>query len=457
MKEEEKKKTIEELKILAQKVKKLKQDGFRQKRPIVIEFSGSPKSGKTSCINSLDFFLKRHGFHVYVVQERASVCPVSNKQSPMFNIWTSCMSLANMIGKLENENYSDDVLILDRGIFDALCWFQWLYNTKKMEFDLKKSTESFLLHFAKNIDIVFVFTATPEVSIKREFANQLTDLRGRIMNEDVLQQYRDAVEQTIKLHKSDFRDNIITIDTTKPDQDEVGKDVTKKTLDSLHDLLMEKIGYFIKTNELIEQLSEKKLFEYDELDSLLHSNRLLFGLRNEVENNDDFLQIIPIAVITNGKNEVLVAKKKNNVVSKDSPERNRPLLWFGGHTRESDCIRRDDSFLKICKSTLHRELKEELGIEVDLDNKKPIVLFTPEIKKSRKHLAICFKIDIDETTKIKLDPFELVQKTGTSKSGNYVKAEDIVNKELEDWSVLILDWYFGLHSSQLDINFTDSQ
>ena len=53
----DRKKVIKELQTLAESVLNLKSE-HRQKRPIVIEFSGSPKAGKTSCINSLELFLK---------------------------------------------------------------------------------------------------------------------------------------------------------------------------------------------------------------------------------------------------------------------------------------------------------------------------------------------------------------------------------------------------------------
>ena len=86
--EQERQEIIDCLKQHASEVKKLKET-HRKRRPIVIEFSGSPKAGKTSCINSLRQFLKRNGFEVEIIQERASVCPVSDKRSPMFNVWTS--------------------------------------------------------------------------------------------------------------------------------------------------------------------------------------------------------------------------------------------------------------------------------------------------------------------------------------------------------------------------------
>lgn len=98
----ERKTIIKELQKIAESVLSLKSER-RQKHPIVIEFSGSPKAGKTSCINSLELFLKRNGFTVRIVQERASVCPVSNKQSPMFNLWTACTSLSGLIGTLEDK------------------------------------------------------------------------------------------------------------------------------------------------------------------------------------------------------------------------------------------------------------------------------------------------------------------------------------------------------------------
>ena len=71
---DDRKKLIKDLQKLAEEVMELRGE-HRQKRPIVIEFSGSPKAGKTSCINSLEIFLKRNGFSVSIVQERASVCP----------------------------------------------------------------------------------------------------------------------------------------------------------------------------------------------------------------------------------------------------------------------------------------------------------------------------------------------------------------------------------------------
>ena len=324
---QERKKMIRELQELAENVLLLKSE-HRQKRPIVIEFSGSPKAGKTSCINSLELFLKRNGFSVKVIQERASVCPVSDKQSPMFNIWTSCMSLAGLIGTLEDKTSTVDVLILDRGIFDALCWFEWLSATGKMEDNQKFRTEQFLLmeELIKSIDIVFAFCVEPHISIEREYANLLTDKIGTIMNKSVLEEYLCAIRRTIE-NKNIYFHSVFEIDTSNKVQDEVGKEVTTKTLETLKDLLMERIGYIEKTEQFADVIFANKVIEYNDLITLLPSMK--FDLREAVEANANFIQPLPIAVITNKeKNKVLVIKKNKSAVSTTSPEKDKHLVYI---------------------------------------------------------------------------------------------------------------------------------
>lgn len=442
---DERKVIIKELQKLAEEVLALKLE-HRQKRPIVIEFSGSPKAGKTSCINSLELFLKRNGFSVSIVQERASVCPVSDKQSPMFNLWTACMSLAGLIGTLENKKNQVDVLILDRGIFDALCWFQWLVCNKKMEEKQKEVTENFLLmeELVKCVDIVFAFCVSPDISIEREYATLLTDKLGSIMNQKVLGEYLEAIEDTIT-NRSKFFHKVFKIETSNKNQDEVGKEVTTITLETLKDLLMERIGYFEKNEILNEILLSKQIFSDDKLTDVLSS--IKFDLRNIVEDNSNYIQPIPIAVITNiEKNKVLVIKKNRNAVSIDSPERDKILLYIGGHSRYEDSTEvTSHDFVSICKSTLKREIKEEIGISIAMNGIRPFYIYTPSNERSKKHLAVCFVISLDEEgIKLHLDSHELIQNKGKSKSGRFLTIDEICQEpELEQWSEMILKQCFN--------------
>ena len=441
---QERKKMIRELKDLSENVLLLKSE-HRQKRPIVIEFSGSPKAGKTSCINSLELFLKRNGFSVKVIQERASVCPVSDKQSPMFNIWTSCMSLAGLIGTLEDKTSTVDVLILDRGIFDALCWFEWLSATGKMEDNQKFRTEQFLLmeELIKSIDIVFAFCVEPHISIEREYANLLTDKIGTIMNKSVLEEYLCAIRRTIE-NKNIYFHSVFEIDTSNKVQDEVGKEVTTKTLETLKDLLMERIGYIEKTEQFADVIFANKVIEYNDLITLLPSMK--FDLREAVEANANFIQPLPIAVITNKeKNKVLVIKKNKSAVSTTSPEKDKHLVYIGGHSRYEDKTESNSKeFISICKTALKREIKEEIGIAVALKNINPVFIYSNDNPTSQKHIAVCFIVPVDEETiKLRLDSHELILNKGKSKSGKFLDFYEIQQLELEDWSKTILKYFFN--------------
>jgi pantothenate kinase-related protein Tda10 len=58
-----------------------------KRRPFIIEFAGTPKSGKTTTISAIHQFLKRNGVMVSTFQERASVAPLVDKGTAFFNTW----------------------------------------------------------------------------------------------------------------------------------------------------------------------------------------------------------------------------------------------------------------------------------------------------------------------------------------------------------------------------------
>ena len=448
---EDRKKIIKDLQILAEDVYKLKQER-RQKRPIVIEFSGSTKAGKTSCITSLELFLRRNGFSVKIVHERASLCPVSDKQSPMFNTWTASTSLAGMIGVLKDKNSRVDVLILDRGIFDSLCWFQWLASTGKMEKKQQQITENYYLmnEFVKNIDIVFAFCAKPEVSIDREYAHLLTEIEGTIMKESVLKKYIEAIK-VVQKEKGNHFHKIFTIDTSDKDQNAVGKEVTEITLKTIKDVLMERIGYIDANSNFMKQLQEKKISYIN--NDIVQYPSIQFDLREQVESNNDLVQPIPIAVITNAdETKVLVIRKRKESVSQESPEKDKVLPYVGGHTRKEDYNELSASdFIGVCRETLKREVNEEIGISIAVDDIKPTYIYTPNTQVSSKHFAVCFKVPIDEkTTKLSLDKNELMMSKGKSISGKFIELNKLPLEKFETWGLSIMRHYFGMDVNTLE-------
>ncbi len=436
------KENISKLEKLAKEVLLLK-NLHRQRRPIIIEFCGSPKAGKTSSINSLNIFLKRNGFKTSVLTERASICPISDKESPVFNTWT-CTTTINEINRIMDMANSSptpennlDIIMCDRGIFDAICWFRWLQNRDKMEqIEYDVMTKFALLErWQKNIDLVYVFLTNPEVSIEREYANLLTEKRGSIMREDILAEYKFAVNETIERYKNTFR-AIRAKDTTQINQNDLSYEITEQTLITLKEMLMEKIGYFnIRNISLSEGINDFSVIPND-------INSINFDLREKVESTIDYIQPIAVAAITSkdGK-KILCVKKTAKSTEKSSPESGHNLLYVGGHMRMEDKTANCSTFQDILRNTLKRELFEELGVSIAIDKKQaPTVLYTPDSKKSKKHLAFVFKISLDEKTKLNLDAYELVQKKGGTKSGTFIAFNEITNDDMkfESWSKTIL-------------------
>lgn len=431
---------IDKLENLAQEVLKLK-NLHRQRRPIIIEFCGSPKAGKTSSITALNIFLKRNGFKTTILTERASICPISDKESPIFNVWTCSATINEINEKMDEANTASegnlDIILCDRGIFDALCWFRWLKSRDKMseeEYDVLTQF-AMLNRWQKNIDLVYIFLTTPEESIRREYANLLTNKRGSIMKEDILEQYKKSVEETLHEYESAFRATCVQ-DTTDREQNDVSYEVTEKTLQTLKEMLMEKIGYADRSSLFLQE----GLIDYSKVKCELE--KVKYGLREEVEANSDFIQPIAIAtIISEDGGKIFCVKKTRKSTDVSSPEFGQTLLYVGGHMRREDSTAKCRSFLDILRNTLERELYEELGISFALNQKRdPFVIYTPNSNKSRKHLAIGWVIKLNEGSKLRLDSYELVQKKGRSKSGTFIPFQNITDPDisLESWSKTIL-------------------
>jgi hypothetical protein len=229
---------IEALEASAQQLKLLLDKGIA-KRPLVIEFSGAPKAGKTRSISVFELFLKRNGIRVEVFTERASVSPIRAKGHLHFNTWVSCASLQGLLEALHRDI---DVFVLDRGIFDALVWNDWLLRTGKISGAEAQAFESFFTmpRWTEFIDLVFVMTCDPEKSIEREYADQLTNRRGTIMSEEALRQIRDCIQTTVEKHGSRFK-RVERIDTTTTTTREGTARIAQSALTSLNQFLDEQI------------------------------------------------------------------------------------------------------------------------------------------------------------------------------------------------------------------------
>lgn len=441
-----KQKNIAELERLAKEVLRLKSER-EQRRPLLIEFCGSPKSGKSTTINSLNIFLKRNGFKTILLTERASICPIENKIHPFFNIWTLSSAVAEIIKNIDLGKDKIDIIISDRGLFDSLCWFEWLNtnpskSTPYLDNQAYNTLKDFVLMdiLSDYLDLIYVFKVSPEISIKREYANLLTEKRGSIMTESILDSYNISIDETLKKYKNRYREvQEIRTDTEETDDNpnKVSYNVTLNILHTLKNLLIEKIGYVEISDITSYKLTSENIFK----------EQLKFGNRDKVE-SENYLQIIPIAVITNPeRTKVLVVKKSDKRTSSDSAEKDKLLLYIGGHIRIEDKTQeKAKETLKIIKKALKREIQEEIGESLSIQDSQPFLIYSRSNEKSKKHLAVCFVIEMDlEDKKFKLTSDEFIMKTGTTKSGQIFRVTDLINdtsNKYEAWSAKIIKEVF---------------
>lgn len=437
---------IVELERLASKILELKRR-VRPRRPIVIEFAGSPKSGKTSALNSLDIFLRRNGFRTKVLTERASVCPIPNKFDPIFNVWTGCAALNQLMDTLANNAFRLDVIIMDRGFFDALCWFEWQKKQGLLRDEDFDSFINFFLspRFRMMVDLVLAFDCAPETSIDREYRNLLTRKEGSVMRKEVLSSYRETVKLSSEKYNNLFR-QVTTSNTDSKSQDQVSYDITNLTLEKLRGLADEKIGH-IPAN--IIPPSIETVFKYSDISAIVETN-LTFKDRDAVENDHNVIQLIPIAVIKQkDENKILVGRKAEKAVSIRSPERRKILGYFGGHIREEDSnFLAAKSNFDVLKQCLYREVKEEIGLDINPSEKNPYCIWVRDGTKSNYHIAVVFIIERElNGTGITVDGEELVryEKKGTTGTGAILTfSEMLKNEKIDSWTLNILEKIFNV-------------
>lgn len=406
-------------------------------RPLFIEFCGTPKAGKTTCVDRLTLFLKRNGFNVLKIVERAGLCPLRNKHHMMFNVWTMCTSLVQMIEAREKDY---DVVILDRGIFDSLCWMNFMEMTGRLTDSEKRIIDSFLLldRWKSLVDIVFVMTTTPQEAINREFQEQLTQKRGSIMNEDIIALFNKAIEKTYEDTAETFK-AVLKINTTNSLPIDSAKTVANKSLQILNDLLDEEV--MVIKRELIKPFDFKDGFIGDtkELFEIIN-NKHYFVSRRKAEDSIDLIQIIPCAIVEYD-NKVMLLRRKE----RDSQDRlhNKYAIWAGGHARKQD---KTDNGSNTILNALNREIDEELFIKIS--QKKTLIAFVYDQTnpRSKLHMGVIYRLEVNSPeVYLAMNQQEFKEKRGLSVSGRFFSPDDIMNKyypELETWSRNLLIHFY---------------
>ena len=422
----------------------------KSRKPLVVEFAGVPKAGKTTTLSHVQTFLKRCGFRTDVVVERASVCPILDKKHANFNVWTACTTLAQVLEKTQISPKPDDshiphILFLDRGIFDSICWMRMMEKISRIRPDERKSIERFLTidDWRKRISAVFVMLASADDAMVRE--QQILPVTGRsgsIMNPDTLKLIRTEYESCIRELNNHFR--VFGIDTSERKTRNKQQRTAEIVVEHILSLAIEHVDENIlccpktKVTDLFPATCYIGEKDARTLISIFEGPEASFRPREEVEEDDSVVQALPIVVVRNADGDVL--RLRRHEARKDNPLHGEVVIWAGGHVRDDD----NDNGHPLVDCAI-RELEEELRLQIERASLRLVgATYFDNIDGTKKHVGIVYewRSKTNDVATV-LSRSEFFERSGNSLSGSFAAvnqlAENVKSGRLkEPWSVEII-------------------
>ncbi|MDR1993242.1 MAG: hypothetical protein LBQ98_07110 [Nitrososphaerota archaeon] len=196
-------------------------------RSYFFEFSGMPKSGKTTVIESVKHFFRRSGYPVKNFRGYDSHVAIDKSNARELNLILAARAVS-YVAMYSVADCKASLHFLDRGLFDRTVFTEISRKQGEISDDEAEVLTRFLLlkQNLKHIDGLFVFVVEPNISLMREYSGTLIQAPGRVMNNDYLENFKTTLLDCYQCHKSGFNNNVLlSTDVTSPKQ--TGKIVAK--------------------------------------------------------------------------------------------------------------------------------------------------------------------------------------------------------------------------------------
>jgi hypothetical protein len=163
----------------------------RPHRPFMIEFFGTPKSGKTTMKEMLKQFFRRNGFAVSAPTEGAEVIEWA-RIDPEYNLRTCEYALGVARDRCFDGEFH--VVIFDRALYDGIVRMEYNVGKGKISPEEHRAIEDYYLlpYNRQYFDLFVCLVAEPEIAMQRELARALTKKHGATMNPTTLAGLLDA-------------------------------------------------------------------------------------------------------------------------------------------------------------------------------------------------------------------------------------------------------------------------
>ena len=199
-------------------------------KPFVIEFSGTPRTGKTTIINNLYDFFKKGGFKVSVIEEFTTSKYYKEELKDLFSkmdIGERNLVIAEYVYKqlLESIKDNQDIILIDRSLNDRQIWNYRRYIcgdiSKEKYLEAKEKYKS----ISKELIDFFVITyADSLTSLKRDYNSSLALEKRSFLNTKNIDEYNNCLKELIPLFEESV-DNYVLIDTSSMIMNDVSVEI----------------------------------------------------------------------------------------------------------------------------------------------------------------------------------------------------------------------------------------
>lgn len=217
------------------------------KKPYVIEFTGTPRTGKTTLINNLLDFFKKGGFNVKVIEEfttskkyKKEVYPVlKDKNKKILNMEVPKYVLEDL-NKSINDN--PDIIIIDRCLFDRLIWMDRLFLKKGITLkEYNDYKREYIPLIKEKIDIIIGTSTDSLTALKRDYNANLSLEKRNFLNEENINEYNTSLLNMENLANKE-NINFKLFDTTNKNMREISLEITKAILKNMKEKYVKELN-----------------------------------------------------------------------------------------------------------------------------------------------------------------------------------------------------------------------
>lgn len=357
------------------------------RRPYVVELTGTPKSGKTTSLATLQGFFKACGYRVQLQKERAADCPLLMKAHFFFNAWTTTTMLAEVIAAVET---NADLILLDRAFFDALIWLELQKVRGQVSEAESRIFADFVLldRWRSLVDVTVLMTAKPDVALARENQNAILRRSGSVMNTNSLNEFNDVLASVRARHESQFQ--FIEVDSSTTEIVPVNTHLVERLLEQIGDWVDPPIAV-VDRSEVVSLFDSGNIIAGEEVRSRWASLvRLARPMqRSQAERDERVVQLVSCGMCISDQSILVLQRSQRD---EKSSSYGPYTLWKGCHIEMRGTT---DPTAEVAASSLVRRLESDLHLK-QVPKPNPLAIVWDQTSPESQHLGLVFALPIDD-------------------------------------------------------------